>query len=265
MDLVIINRPQVYPYRRPYRVVKRILDIVICILALPIVVPVVAVCAILIRLDSAGPVIFVQERIGKDGEPFKIYKFRTMYHNLDHSFHRAFMKAFVNGKIEDKPNSVSEANSQEQCDADVSEGEISDLKGAFRKIFLSAMARDDVKNEKVFKPFNSSQVTRVGRFLRKTSLDELPQILNVFKGEMSWVGPRPNVPWEVEEYRPWHHERLEVLPGITGLAQVKGRSSISFDRIVQYDIEYVQTQDLILDLKIIWQTFSTALWGNGAG
>jgi lipopolysaccharide/colanic/teichoic acid biosynthesis glycosyltransferase len=89
-------------------------------------------------------------------------------------------------------------------------------------------------------------------------------VINVIKGEMSLVGPRPNVPWEVEEYRPWHHERLEVLPGITGLAQVQGRSGISFDRIVKFDIEYVEKQSLALDLKILWWTFSTVLQGTGA-
>jgi lipopolysaccharide/colanic/teichoic acid biosynthesis glycosyltransferase len=100
--------------------------------------------------------------------------------------------------------------------------------------------------------------------LRKTSLDELPQILNVLRGEMSMVGPRPNVAWEVEAYRSWHHERLEVLPGITGLAQVRGRSAISFDHIVRNDIEYVEKQSLALDLKILWWTFVTVFHGTAA-
>jgi lipopolysaccharide/colanic/teichoic acid biosynthesis glycosyltransferase len=104
----------------------------------------------------------------------------------------------------------------------------------------------------------------VGRILRKTSLDELPQLINILKGDMSIVGPRPNVPWEVEEYRAWHYERLEVLPGLTGLAQVRGRSSISFDRIVQYDIEYVRNQSPLMDLKILWWTFLAACTGAGA-
>jgi lipopolysaccharide/colanic/teichoic acid biosynthesis glycosyltransferase len=95
-------------------------------------------------------------------------------------------------------------------------------------------------------------------------LDELPQVFNVLKGEMSLVGPRPNVPWEVEEYWAWHHERLEVLPGITGLAQVRGRSGISFDRIVEYDIEYLEKQNLKLDLKVLWWTLSAVFLGRGA-
>jgi len=118
--------------------------------------------------------------------------------------------------------------------------------------------------EQLFKPFKPSQVTRVGRILRKTSLDELPQLINVFKGEMSLVGPRPNVPWEVDAYKGWHIERLEVLPGITGLAQVKGRSGIAFDQIVRYDVEYIEKQSFMLDLQILWWTLSSVLAGNGA-
>jgi lipopolysaccharide/colanic/teichoic acid biosynthesis glycosyltransferase len=104
----------------------------------------------------------------------------------------------------------------------------------------------------------------VGRILRKTSLDELPQILNVLKGEMSLVGPRPNVAWEVEAYRSWHHERLEVLPGITGLAQVRGRSAISFDHIVRYDVEYVEKQSLALDFKVLCWTLMAVFSRAGA-
>jgi lipopolysaccharide/colanic/teichoic acid biosynthesis glycosyltransferase len=118
--------------------------------------------------------------------------------------------------------------------------------------------------QKVFKPFKTSHITRMGRILRKTSLDELPQLINVVKGEMSLVGPRPNVPWEVEEYHSWHIERLEVLPGITGLAQVRGRSGITFNEIVQYDIEYVEKQSLKLDLQILWWTVASVLLGTGA-
>ena len=175
-----------------------------------------------------------------------MYKFRTMQHNLDDSSHRAFMKAFVNGKIGDNGN-----------------GKNALLHRAFKKVAVNREF-DNNGNGKIYKPVQASQITRVGRILRKTSLDELPQLINVLKGEMSLVGPRPNVPWEVEEYRPWHHERLEVLPGMTGLAQVRGRSGISFDRIVRYDIEYVEKQSLTLDLKILRWTLITALLGMGA-
>ncbi|HSQ17129.1 MAG TPA: sugar transferase [Anaerolineales bacterium] len=134
---------------------------------------------------------------------------------------------------------------------------------------MKAYVRGEIGLEKAgngnFKPNFEQQIFRVGRILRRTSLDELPQLINVLKGEMSIVGPRPNVPWEVEEYRPWHFERLEVLPGITGLAQVNGRSGISFDTIVRYDIKYVVSQNLMLDLKIIWQTIRSVVLSKGAG
>lgn len=223
MDLVILNPPRVFPYRRGYQTAKRVMDVALCLLAMPLVLPLLALCALAIRLDSPGPALFVQERIGKGGRRFRMYKFRTMQHNLDDSYHRAFMKAFINGRI-----------------------------------------GDDEKGVAIYKPVQASQVTRVGRILRKTSLDELPQLINVLKGEMSLVGPRPNVPWEVEEYRGWHNERLEVLPGITGLAQVRGRSGIVFDSIVKYDIEYIEKQSLAMDLKILWWTVVSVLLGRGA-
>ena len=116
----------------------------------------------------------------------------------------------------------------------------------------------------VYKPFTESQVTRVGRILRKTSLDELPQLWNILKGDMSLVGPRPNVPWEVEAYKNWHRDRLNVLPGITGLAQVRGRSAIDFDTIARHDIEYVRRISLGLDLHIAIKTISSVISGNGA-
>jgi len=223
LDLVVIRRPRVLSRRSRYRMVKRLMDLTLCLLALPFVMPVMAICAAIVYLDSSRPIFFVQERIGKGGRVFRMYKFRTMRPNLDDANHRAFMKAFVNGQIEHSPD-----------------GRV------------------------IFKPVQASQITPAGRILRKTSLDELPQIINVLKGEMSLVGPRPNVPWEVEEYRFWHHERLEVLPGITGLAQVRGRSGIPFEKIIQCDLEYVEHQSLITDLKILLWTFIPIVKGAGA-
>jgi lipopolysaccharide/colanic/teichoic acid biosynthesis glycosyltransferase len=115
------------------------------------------------------------------------------------------------------------------------------------------------------KPFRETQVTRVGRILRKTSLDELPQVFNVLRGEMGLVGPRPNVPWEVEAYLVWHIERLECLPGITGLAQVRGRSGLTWDQMARYDIAYLRNKSLWLDLKILWWTVASTVNGRGAG
>ena len=134
----------------------------------------------------------------------------------------------------------------------------------FMKKYVNGQIANNNGSHRVFKPFKSNQITRIGRILRKTSLDELPQVINVLKGDMSLVGPRPNVPWEVEAYHGWHIERLEVLPGITGLAQVRGRSGITFDQIVRYDIEYIEKQGLKLDLQILWWTFTSVLFGSGA-
>ena len=246
MELVIINQPRVFPYRKAYQIGKRLKDLALCLLFLPVALPLMAICVLAIRIDSPGPALFVQQRIGKGGRCFRMYKFRTMQHNLNDSSHRTFMKAFVNGQIG-------------------SDGQRHGGNGSVRRVYVRVPANtplDGNGNGRVYKPVHALQVTWVGHILRKTSLDELPQIINVLKGEMSMVGPRPNVPWEVEEYRPWHHERLEVLPGITGLAQVRGRSSISFDCIVRYDIEYVEKQSLVLDLKVLWWTLSTVLLGT---
>jgi len=223
MDLVIISQPRVFPYRKEYEIAKRVMDVAFCLTALPLALPLIALCALATRLDSPGPVLFIQKRVGKGGRPFCLFKFRTMQHNIDNSSYRVFMKAFVNGQI------GGDGNGQE-----------------------------------IYKPIHASHVTRVGRILRKASLDELPQLINVLRGEMSLVGPRPNVPWEVEEYRGWHNERLEVLPGITGLAQVRGRSGINFDSIVKYDIEYIEKRSLALDLKILWWTLISVFLGTGA-
>lgn len=224
MSWLVIERAGIKPYKPYYQTAKRILDLTICIMLLPFSLPIALIVAVLIRLDSPGPALFVQERAGKDGRAFRMYKFRTMYHNIDRDSHRSFMKAYVNGQI--KANAHT--------------------------------------GETIFKPSHESQVTRVGRILRKTSLDELPQIWNVINGDMSLVGPRPNVIWEVEEYKGWHNERLEVYPGITGLAQVRGRSGILFDEIVQYDIEYLERRSMAFDLKILWWTITSVVLGKGA-
>jgi lipopolysaccharide/colanic/teichoic acid biosynthesis glycosyltransferase len=134
---------------------------------------------------------------------------------------------------------------------------------AYMKDYIKGNLGCNGDGKEVYKPIRDNQITRVGRILRKTSLDELPQIFNVLKGEMSIIGPRPNVPWEVEEYHPWHHERCEVLPGMTGLAQVRGRSSIGFVSLVRLDIEYIEKQSLVMDLKIMWWTFLTICRGMG--
>jgi lipopolysaccharide/colanic/teichoic acid biosynthesis glycosyltransferase len=219
-------RTQAYMRRRLYSMMKRVLDLFLCLALLPLALVIIPIIGLAIYVDSRGSVFFVQERVGMNGRRFRMYKFRTMKHDFDDHAGREFMKAYVNGQTHDH----------------LSEGSV------------------------VFKPIhNQAQITRVGRILRQTSLDELPQIFNVMRGEMSLVGPRPNVPWEVEAYQEWHRERLAVRPGITGLAQVRGRSSISFDRIVRYDIEYIRSKSILLDIQILWWTLTSVFSGRGAG
>jgi lipopolysaccharide/colanic/teichoic acid biosynthesis glycosyltransferase len=223
MELMILNQYRVYPRRTEYQNAKRAVDIVLCLVLFPVVLPLLLLSALAILVDSGRPVVFLQERIGKGGRHIRIYKFRTMKADIEQSNNHAFMKAFVRGEI-----------------------------------------TQNKTGNGTFKPLTDNQITRVGRILRRISLDELPQMINVLKGEMSIVGPRPNVTWEVDEYHPWHFERLEVLPGITGLAQVQGRSSISFNSIVRYDINYIERQNLALDLKIIWWTIKSVFLSKGA-
>jgi len=170
---------------------KRFFDLVIAISSLIILLPMMAIISLIIVLNSPGSPIFIQERVGRKGKRFYIYKFRTMENNYDSENDRAFMQAYISGQLDEDP-----------------------------------------ENKDVYKPNNHSKITRFGKILRVTSLDELPQILNILKGDMSLVGPRPNVAWEVEKYSDWHKGRLRVLPGITGLAQVRGRSSLSFKEML---------------------------------
>lgn len=213
---------------------KRCFDTALAAAMLLGLVPLLLVVALLIKLDSPGPVIFVQERVGarrrsKNGwiswkiRSFSFYKFRTMVHNADQSVHQAYIKGWIDGRAE------------------------------------------AVHDGTTFKLTNDPRITRVGRVLRKTSLDELPQLFNVLKGEMSLVGPRPVPMYEAAAYQAWHRERLAALPGITGLWQVKGRCRVSFDEMVRMDIEYVRSKSLWLDIKLLLLTAPAVISGRGAG
>ena len=209
-------------------VLKRGMDIVGSSVALLLGAPLLVCIAVAVKLTSEGAaVLFRQTRHGQYGKPFTFFKFRSMYISNDSKIHQEFVKKLITGK--QNPDSASGSSTSQ-----------------------------------VFKIVNDPRVTRVGYWLRKTSMDEIPQFLNVLKGEMSLVGPRPPLTYELEDYDEWHHHRLDVKPGITGLWQVMGRSRTTFDEMVRMDLEYVQTWSLWLDIKILLRTPLAVLMGDGA-
>ena len=221
-----------------YYLIKRVIDVLLASFFLVILSPIMAVIAILIIFDSRGSSIFSQERVGSkrwthggfsywQRSGFTCYKFRTMVRNADASLHRSYVQAHIN----------NDHKSMQKLQGDKTE--------------TRKLVRDP-------------RVTRLGKFLRKSSLDELPQFWNVIKGDMSLVGPRPPIMYEVEEYEPWHLQRLEGLPGLTGLWQVSGRSSMDFDDSVRLDIHYINTRSLSQDLKIIIKTPLAIITTRGA-
>ncbi len=224
MDYILLNQPRVEPHKKYYTTIKKLMDYAISILSLPITLPIMAICALFIYLDDPQGPIFLFQERIGKGE-----------------------RPFKMWKF--RTMKINSENAQSR---------------AFMKAYVRGELSSDDNETTIFKPISSDKIFRVGRFLRKTSLDELPQIFNILKGEMSIVGPRPNVPWEVEEYRPWHHERLEVLPGVTGLAQVRGRSSIKFNSLARYDIAYIERRGFLLDLKILYWSFITIIKAKGA-
>lgn len=221
--------------RRKYRVaLKRLIDIVGSGIGLILSTPVFLVIAAVIKLTSEGPVFFRQQRIGQHGTPFAFLKFRTMFINNDYSAHKQFVQQLIAGKAEPTLNGTSKSS-------------------------------ENRNSHGVYKIKADPRVTRIGSYLRRSSLDELPQLINVLRGEMSLVGPRPPVRYEVDAYEIWHRDRLmEVKPGITGLWQVNGRSRVKFDEMVRLDIRYARTWSLWLDLKILVRTPHAVLLGEGA-
>jgi lipopolysaccharide/colanic/teichoic acid biosynthesis glycosyltransferase len=196
-------------------------------LALLLFAPVLLAIALAIKLTSKGPVFFRQKRVGQYGEQFVFLKFRSMHVNNDASAHKAFVRQLIAGQTAGNP-----ANGNGQA---------------------------------VYKLTKDPRITAVGAFLRKTSLDELPQFWNVLRGEMSLVGPRPAIAYEVEAYDIWHRRRvLEAKPGITGLWQVNGRSRIKFDDMVRLDLRYAKTWSPWMDLKILMRTPAAVVFGDGA-
>jgi lipopolysaccharide/colanic/teichoic acid biosynthesis glycosyltransferase len=218
-------------------IMKRIVDVTLAGLALIVFAPLIALIAVAIRLDSDGSALFKQERLGtkrvtRNGkrvwiiQSFTMYKFRTMHQNAPSALHKEFVQAYIRNDVE-------------------------------------AMKRINAGSD-TFKLARDPRITRIGAFLRKTSLDELPQLFNVINGTMSLVGPRPALKYELDVYETWHKERFAAVPGITGYWQTVARNEADFNKMIELDVWYVRRQSLLLDLKIMIQTPLAIIKGKGA-
>lgn len=214
-----------------YFILKRSVDILLSAVFLVILFPLMLLIALIITLDSYGPAIYSQKRVGckyhltpsgyrKEVCTFTFLKFRSMHHRTNDTVHREFIEAYIKNDLN----------------------------------WMARLQQGKVDKGNQFKLNGDKRITRIGRFLRKSSLDELPQLWNVLRGDMSLVGPRPAIPYEVELYAPWHMHRLGALPGLTGLWQVTARNSASFDDMVKIDLEYIDKQSFWLDMKILLLT-----------
>jgi len=212
-----------------YLAVKRFFDLLIAIVFGVLLAPIMVLIAIAIKIESPGPVLHIQLRSGLNGRVFRFYKFRSMTNGHDHTQeHRKFAEAFVNGQAE--------------------------------------AVTQDGNGHALYKPSsNGRTITRVGRWLRRTSLDELPQLFNMFKGEMSLIGPRPAMDYETALFTERHRGRLAALPGLTGWAQIHGRSTLSFEEIITLDLEYIAKRSIWMDLKILLATIPQVLSTKNAG
>jgi lipopolysaccharide/colanic/teichoic acid biosynthesis glycosyltransferase len=230
------SNPTLYPdlprddkVTRIFSVTKRLMDIVGSAIVLVALAPAFVIIALAIKASSKGPVLFRQRRVGQYGKPFMFLKFRSMYAGNDSSVHREYVTQLIAGEAQRNPS------------------------------------KSDGGGIGVYKLTNDARITRLGAFLRRSSLDELPQLLNVLRGEMSLVGPRPAIPYEVAAYQTWHRQRvLEVKPGITGLWQVSGRCRVKFDEMVRLDLRYAKAWSPWLDTKILLRTPLAVLVGDGA-
>lgn len=201
---------------------KRAFDLAIAVVCLAVLLPLLVAVGVVVRITTPGPALFRQTRLGLDGRPFVLYKFRTMYHGCPDEPHRAYVRELLTTE-----NARAGATGLYKLDAD-------------------------------------PRVTRIGWLLRKTSIDELPQLLNVIRGDMSLVGPRPALPWEAELFAAGHRQRFLVPPGITGLWQVSGRNKLTMKQALDLDVEYVRRQNFALDLTILLKTLPVVLFTIGA-
>lgn len=200
--------------RRLYELVKRIIDIICSLVGLIVLMPLLLIVAIIIKIESKGPIIFEQDRVGKDGKVFKMYKFRSMVVNAE--------------ELKEKLISMNE------------------------------------RTGPMFKIKNDPRITGIGKIIRKTSIDELPQLINILKGEMSIVGPRPSLPKEVTQFDNWMLRRLDVKPGLTCYWQVEGRNHIEFTEWMKLDVKYVNERNLVIDIRLIFKTLFV-IFGKKSG
>jgi lipopolysaccharide/colanic/teichoic acid biosynthesis glycosyltransferase len=208
------------------RALKKSMDMIGAVAGLVLFSPAMLVTAVLVKITSPGPILFKQKRLGYKGKYFTFLKFRSMYINSEDRVHQEYVKKLINGKTQEINNGSAD--------------------------------------HPYYKITTDSRITPVGRFIRKTSLDELPQLWNVLRGEMSLVGPRPPIHYEVEEYKSWHYRRiLEAKPGITGLWQISDRNRTTFDEMVRLDLWYARNWSLALDMKILLKTFKVILLAEG--
>ena len=220
---------QIIKYLKKLKIVKRAIDILGSLFSILLFLPFFIVIPMLIKLTSRGPIIFRQERLGQFERPFSFLKFRSMCVNNDFTIH----KNYVQNLIKKKENGLEKSN----------------VNG---------------NGEEVFKIKNDPRVTLIGRLLRRTSMDELPQFFNVLKGDMSLVGPRPPIPYELENYELWHRRRvIEIKPGITGIWQVYGRSKTTFDDMVRMDLEYINKWTPMMDIRLLLKTPIALISGKG--
>lgn len=192
-------------HKRVYEFIKRTMDISCSLIALVVLLPILLLVSVLIKVESKGPVIFAQDRVGKDGKVFKMYKFRSMVANAE--------------ELKEK------------------------------------LMKQNERSGPMFKIRDDPRITKVGKFVRRTSIDELPQLVNILKGDMSIVGPRPSLPKEVKQFKEWMMERLNVKPGLTCYWQVSGRNDIEFTEWMKLDVKYVKERNIIIDIKLIFKTF----------
>jgi lipopolysaccharide/colanic/teichoic acid biosynthesis glycosyltransferase len=213
-------------HKTHHEIIKRILDIVMALTLMFLSSPILLISSLLVKLDSPGPILYKQRRVGKKGKKFSFYKFRSMHHNCDQSIHQQHIANLM-------------------C----------------KTAGLSCIGNN---GETSYKIIDDSRITRFGRFLRNTSIDELPQLINVLKGDMSLVGPRPHPVYEVDLYYSWHRHRLQVKPGITGLGQISGRYNRDYEDVFRLDCQYLKQASLFQDLKILFKTIPAVLVRRGA-